>query len=66
MQLGDKISSVATPIARALNLDCIDPQTNDLKSDSPCAQRKQMLNEGRYSDAVYDFFHRKQTKQKEQ
>lgn len=54
--LGDKIASVATPIARALDLPCIDPETNELRPESPCAQRKRMLNEGRYADAFYDIF----------
>ncbi len=53
MQLGDKISSVATPIARALNLDCIDPATNDLRPESPCAQRRNVLNQ--FSESVYDW-----------
>ncbi len=54
--LGDLISSVATPIARAVGADCIDPETQDLKPESPCAQRKRMLNEGRYADAFFDVF----------
>ncbi len=53
MQLGDSISSVATPIARALNLDCIDPQTNDLRPESPCAKRRNALNQ--FSESVYDW-----------
>ncbi len=53
MQLGDKISSVATPIARALNLDCIDPRTNDLRPESPCAKRRAALNQ--FSESVYDW-----------
>jgi hypothetical protein len=42
--LGDLVSKIATPIARALNLDCIDPETNNLKPDSGCAQRRDALN----------------------
>lgn len=44
--LGDKIAKFATPIARALGLDCIDPKTNELKPTSPCAKMKARLNEG--------------------
>ena len=42
--LGDLVAMVATPIARALNLPCIDPETQDLRPDSPCARRKAWLN----------------------
>lgn len=42
--LGDAIASVATPIARALHLPCIDPITNELRSESPCAKKKARLN----------------------
>jgi hypothetical protein len=42
--LGDAISLVATPIARALGLPCIDPATQDLKPESPCGQRRESLN----------------------
>lgn len=42
--LGDLISSVATPIARALNLDCIDKATGQLKPDSGCAKRRELAN----------------------
>jgi hypothetical protein len=52
--LGDAIAKVATPIARAFGLNCIDPQTNDLRPESPCAQRKRMLNEGRYADFLFN------------
>lgn len=43
--LGDAISSVATPIAAALHLPCIDPTTKQLRPESGCAKRKQVLNE---------------------
>lgn len=46
LKLGDAVSFVATPIARALHLDCIDPETNDLRAESPCAKAKQQLNMG--------------------
>lgn len=42
--LGDAIAAVATPIARALKLSCIDPVTKQLRPDSGCAQRKAALN----------------------
>lgn len=42
--LGDLVGKVATPIARALKMPCIDPATNDLRPESGCAQRKKMLN----------------------
>src|SRR5215831_2381762 len=56
MKLGDAISSIATPIARALNLPCIDPETNQLRPESGCNQARIALNEGRYADAFYDKF----------
>jgi hypothetical protein len=52
--LGDLISSVATPIARALHMDCIDPETNDLRPESPCAKAKNQLNQG---VPVWDVFY---------
>lgn len=42
--LGDAIASIATPIARVLNLPCIDPETKQLRPDSPCAKKKARLN----------------------
>lgn len=64
-KIGDKISSVATPIANALNLNCVDKQTGDLKPDSTCAKVRDDLNEGRYVDAFYDrFFKQAEQKQK--
>lgn len=42
--LGDLISKVATPIARALGMDCIDKKTNELKPESGCAKRKALAN----------------------
>jgi hypothetical protein len=53
MKLGDAIATVATPIARIMNLDCIDPETHELKPDSGCAQRKQTLND--WGDVTYDW-----------
>lgn len=43
---GDIISAVATPIARALNLPCIDPATKKPRPESPCGKAIQKLNEG--------------------
>ncbi len=59
--LGDKIAD--NPIVHAIGraTGCVDPATNKLRPDSPCNKVRTDLNEGRYSDAVYDFFHRKQT-----
>lgn len=38
--LGDLVGAVATPIARALRLPCIDPATQQLRPESGCAKRK--------------------------
>lgn len=38
--LGDLVAAVATPIARALGLPCIDPATQQLRPESGCAKRK--------------------------
>src|SRR5438128_2147209 len=43
--LGDVVAAVATPIARALGLPCIDPQTKQLRPESGCAKRKAKLNQ---------------------
>ncbi len=54
MKLGDAISTVATPIARALKLDCIDPETNQLRPESGCAKMRDNLNAGMsVQDAIY-------------
>jgi hypothetical protein len=42
--LGDRVARIATPIARALNLPCVDPATDDLRPESSCAKRKAWLN----------------------
>ncbi len=44
VQIGDVVAKVATPIAKALKMDCIDKTTMQLKSESPCAKRKRLLN----------------------
>lgn len=43
--LGDLVHAVALPIARALRLSCIDPETKKLRAESPCAARRRKLNE---------------------
>jgi hypothetical protein len=43
--LGDAVARIATPIARALKLPCVDPKTKDLRPESGCAKRKKKLNE---------------------
>ena len=42
--LGDLVAAVATPLARALRLPCIDPATQQLRPESGCAKRKAALN----------------------
>lgn len=42
--LGDLVSKVATPLARALRLPCIDPETHNLRPESGCAKRRDALN----------------------
>jgi len=44
IKLGDTVARVATPIARALRLPCIDPATQHLRPESGCAKRKAALN----------------------
>jgi len=56
MKLGNAIASVATPIARALHMPCIDPVTQQLRPESGCSKRKEMLNRGQYANAFYSFF----------
>lgn len=43
-QFGDLVAKVATPVARALGLDCIDTAKQELKPESPCAKRKAWMN----------------------
>lgn len=54
--LGDRIAS--NPIVHTIGkiTGCVDPETNELRPESPCAKRKQMLNEGRYVDAIKTVF----------
>ncbi len=54
INLGDKIASVATPIARALKMPCIDPVTKQLRPESGCAKMRDNLNAGMsVQDAIY-------------
>jgi uncharacterized protein YcbX len=61
MKLGDVIATVATPIARGLQMPCIDPATNQLRPESGCAQRRNLLND--FSDAIFDRFWTNNNKQ---
>lgn len=50
---GTVISSVATPIAGAMGLDCYDPATRDLRPESNCAKMRDDFDIARYpSDYV--------------
>lgn len=42
--LGDAVAKIATPIARALGLGCVDKLTGKLKPSSPCAKRQARWN----------------------
>jgi hypothetical protein len=42
--LGDVVGAIATPIARLLNMNCIDPETKQLRPESDCQRRKEALN----------------------
>jgi hypothetical protein len=48
---------VATPIARVLHMDCVDPQTQQLRPESGCNKSRLWWND--FSDAVYDRFWKK-------
>jgi hypothetical protein len=52
MKLGDAVEK--NPIVHAIGkaTGCVDPATNKLRPDSPCAKRKKALNN--FSDAIYD------------
>lgn len=43
--LGDLIHAVALPIARAIRMACVDPDTKKLRPYSPCAARRKKMNE---------------------
>ncbi len=42
--LGDVVAAFAEPVARALGLDCIDPDTQKVLPTSPCGQRHADFN----------------------
>lgn len=42
--LGDAVSAIATPIAKALGMDCVNKETGQLRPESKCAKRKAALN----------------------
>lgn len=44
LRLGDKVERLVKPIAKALNLPCLD-ERGDLKEDCGCAKRRDALNE---------------------
>ena len=74
MKVGTAISKVATPIAAALRMDCVDPVTRQLRPGTPCAQARDALDRAvtprDYGNALFDRFFRKtktmETKEQEQ
>lgn len=43
--LGDMVERVAKPIAKALKMNCLDPDKQyQLRPESPCAKRRDKLN----------------------
>ncbi len=66
VRTGDVIASVATPIARALKMPCIDPETRQLRPESGCAKMRDNLNSGMsISNAVAErWFRNKQQGEK--
>lgn len=42
--LGDVVERAVKPVARALNLDCLDKATGALKPTSRCAKRRDAMN----------------------
>lgn len=42
--LGDLVEKAVKPVAKALQLPCLDPQTGQLKPESGCAKRRAALN----------------------
>lgn len=54
LNLGDAFAAIATPIARGLGMDCIDPETKQLRPDSPCAKRKEAMNQ--FGNRVQGYF----------
>lgn len=66
-QLGSKIAVIATPLARAFGLPCIDEETKQLRPESACNDRIYLLNQRRYAEAFYTFFRasKQNTKEKQ-
>lgn len=54
LNIGDAVALVATPVARGLGMDCIDPTTQQLRPDSNCAKRKAALNQ--LGERIHEFF----------
>jgi hypothetical protein len=44
LRLGDAVHAVALPVARALNMPCVDPETKQLRPESNCAKRRKKWN----------------------
>jgi hypothetical protein len=42
--LGDVVERIAKPIAKALNLPCLDKSTGQLRPESGCAKRRDRMN----------------------
>ena len=43
--LGDMVEKVAHPVAYLFNLPCLDAEKKGLRPDSPCAKRRDALND---------------------
>lgn len=43
--LGDMVERVLHPIAVALNLPCLDAEKKALRPESPCAQKRDAIND---------------------
>lgn len=54
LEFGDWFGAIATPAARLFGADCIDPETKDLRKDSPCARRKARMNQ--VGEKISNFF----------
>ena len=53
-QWGDAVSTIATPIARTFGMNCIDPETQQVRQGSGCGQRISALNQ--FGNKMYDIF----------
>lgn len=65
MKLGDAVETVAKPIAKALNLPCLDQQGN-LRPESGCGRRKERWNNVNLGEAIWDFLWTDQSKDKKE